>query len=80
MISDVNRPDYDVVIVGAGPAGLFAAMNLHASGLRTLVIDAGRDISERNCPLSLMLSVQALSAMFHIIAGLAAPVLILTEP
>lgn len=44
--------DYDVIIVGAGPAGLFAAHELTSSDLRTLVIDAGRDIDERICPMS----------------------------
>lgn len=31
--------DYDVVILGAGPAGLSAAVTLQTSGLRTMVID-----------------------------------------
>ncbi|WP_246275921.1 NAD(P)/FAD-dependent oxidoreductase [Methanolobus zinderi] len=44
--------DYDVIIVGAGPAGLFAAHELTSSELRILVIDAGRDIDERVCPMS----------------------------
>ncbi|WP_394346216.1 NAD(P)/FAD-dependent oxidoreductase [Methanolobus halotolerans] len=48
----LSRWDYSVIIVGAGPAGLFAAHELAASGLSTLVIDAGRDIDERICPMS----------------------------
>lgn len=47
-----SDPDYDVVIVGAGPAGLFAAHELMLSGLTVVVIEAGRDISERICPMS----------------------------
>ncbi|WP_407357302.1 NAD(P)/FAD-dependent oxidoreductase [Methanolobus sp. WCC5] len=43
---------YDVVIVGAGPAGLFAAYGLAGRGLDVLVIDAGKDIDKRNCPMS----------------------------
>ncbi|MCK5109393.1 MAG: NAD(P)/FAD-dependent oxidoreductase, partial [Methanosarcinales archaeon] len=43
--------DYDVIIVGAGPAGMFAADELADSNLRVLVIDAGRDIGDRNCPM-----------------------------
>lgn len=31
--------DYDVIILGAGPAGLSAAVTLQTSGLRTVVID-----------------------------------------
>lgn len=43
---------YDVVIVGAGPAGIFAALELVGanSDLRILIIEKGRDIDRRNCP------------------------------
>ncbi len=36
-----RRDDFDVVIVGAGPAGLSAAVSGASEGLDTLVIDAG---------------------------------------
>jgi uncharacterized FAD-dependent dehydrogenase len=41
----------DAVIAGAGPAGLFAALELASSGQEVLVIDQGRDIQERICSL-----------------------------
>jgi len=43
--------DYDVVIIGAGPAGMFAADELADSDLHVLVIDSGQDIDERACPM-----------------------------
>ncbi|HCC68745.1 MAG TPA: FAD-dependent oxidoreductase, partial [Nitrospiraceae bacterium] len=45
--------NYDVIIVGAGPAGIFAAIELVSanSGLKILIIEKGRDINERVCPL-----------------------------
>ena len=36
-----------VVIVGAGPAGLFAALRLIESGLRPVILERGRDVSAR---------------------------------
>lgn len=43
---------YDVVIVGAGPAGIFAALELsRASSLKVLIVDKGRDIEKRRCPI-----------------------------
>jgi uncharacterized FAD-dependent dehydrogenase len=42
---------YDVVIVGAGPAGLFAAKEIvEKSLLKTLIVDMGRDVDDRVCP------------------------------
>ncbi|MFH1774411.1 MAG: NAD(P)/FAD-dependent oxidoreductase, partial [Methanobacteriota archaeon] len=43
---------YDVIIVGAGPAGMFAAYELaKKSDLRVLIVDFGKDVSERICPM-----------------------------
>ena len=43
--------DYDVIIIGSGPAGMFAADELADSDLSVLVIDRGQDIDERSCPM-----------------------------
>jgi uncharacterized FAD-dependent dehydrogenase len=43
---------YDVIIVGAGPAGIFAALELmKQDGRRVLMIEKGSDITERTCPM-----------------------------
>ncbi|MBW6462823.1 MAG: NAD(P)/FAD-dependent oxidoreductase [Dethiobacteria bacterium] len=42
--------DYDVVIVGAGPAGIFAALEFAAHNrTRVLMIDKGAPLEKRNC-------------------------------
>lgn len=41
-----------VIVVGAGPAGLFAALKLIESGLRPIVIERGRDVRTRKVDLA----------------------------
>ena len=44
----------DVAIIGAGPAGIFAAFELlkHREGLRVVMLEAGADLAERSCPIA----------------------------
>ncbi len=52
----MNQNYYDVIIIGAGPAGLFAAYELKEQWVgredqhkRVLVIEKGKDVEERRC-------------------------------
>ena len=42
----------EVVIVGSGPAGLFAALRLIELGLRPVILDRGRDVSARKVDIA----------------------------
>ncbi len=41
------QSNHDVAIIGAGPSGLFAALELAETGLQIVVVDAGKDPQER---------------------------------
>jgi uncharacterized FAD-dependent dehydrogenase len=42
---------HDVAIVGAGPAGIFASLELCKAGLDVLLLDKGGEIDARICPV-----------------------------
>ena len=52
----VDYPDVSdkpqVIVVGAGPGGLFAALRLIELGLRPIVLERGKDVHERKKDLS----------------------------
>ena len=45
--------DYDVIIIGAGPGGIFTAYELvqRKPSLRVAVFEAGHPLSKRHCPI-----------------------------
>lgn len=42
---------YDVLIVGAGPTGMFAALELMKNGKKIAMIDAGVDLEKKECKI-----------------------------
>ena len=47
-----NRPS--AIIVGAGPAGLFAALKLIETGIKPILLERGKDVSERKTDIALL--------------------------
>ena len=43
--------NYDVIIIGAGPGGIFSAYELKDSGLKVAVFEEGNELSKRKCPI-----------------------------
>ncbi|MHC1708507.1 MAG: NAD(P)/FAD-dependent oxidoreductase [Bacteroidales bacterium] len=43
-----------VIVVGAGPAGLFAALNLLESGYKPVILERGKDVHERKKDIALI--------------------------
>jgi len=43
--------NYDVIIVGAGPGGIFTAYELSKSNLKVAVFELGKPLQQRKCPI-----------------------------
>jgi len=61
--------NYDVAIVGAGPAGIFASLELCDAGLDILLLDKGREIDARVCPVQSRSGCCALCFPCHLVSG-----------
>src|SRR4051812_4328005 len=49
---DVSRSSKKVIVVGAGPAGLFAALRLIELGIKPIVLERGKDVRARRRDLA----------------------------
>ncbi|RYY61577.1 MAG: FAD-binding protein [Chitinophagaceae bacterium] len=49
---DVSKASLSVIIVGAGPAGLFAALRLIELGIRPIILERGKDVRARRRDLA----------------------------
>jgi uncharacterized protein len=52
QLKDVSQSRKRVIVVGAGPAGLFAALNLIENGIRPVVLERGKDVRARRRDLA----------------------------
>jgi len=51
---DVHRSEKKVIIIGAGPAGLFAALSLIEHGIRPIILERGKDVRARRRDLAIL--------------------------
>lgn len=52
QLKDVSRSNKKVIVVGAGPAGLFAALTLIEQGIKPIVLERGKDVRARRRDLA----------------------------
>ncbi|HUS04004.1 MAG TPA: NAD(P)/FAD-dependent oxidoreductase [Dehalococcoidia bacterium] len=60
---------YDVIIVGGGPAGIFASLELSDAGLDVLLLDKGKEIDARICPIQRGSERCMLCSPCHLVSG-----------
>lgn len=51
---DVSKAERTVIIIGAGPAGLFAALQLIESGIKPILLERGKDVRARRRDLAIL--------------------------
>ena len=52
VFQDVRKSSKQTLIIGAGPAGLFAALELIQQGIKPIILERGKDVRERRRDLA----------------------------
>ncbi|HET9056573.1 MAG TPA: FAD-dependent monooxygenase [Chitinophagaceae bacterium] len=51
---DVSKVEKKVIIIGAGPTGLFAALKLIEAGIKPIILERGKDVRSRRRDLAIL--------------------------
>ncbi len=54
VFQDVHQAKQSVIIIGCGPAGLFAALTLLEHGIKPIIYERGKEVSERKRDIALL--------------------------
>ena len=54
VYKDVHEAERKAIIIGAGPAGLFAALTLLEHGIKPVIYERGKEVSERKKDIALL--------------------------
>ena len=54
MFQDVHNASRSAIIIGAGPAGLFAALTLIEHGIKPIIYERGKEVRERKKDIALL--------------------------
>ena len=54
VYKDVHKAERKAIIIGAGPAGLFAALTLLEHGIKPVIYERGKEVSERKKDIALL--------------------------
>ncbi len=54
QFKEVQHAEKKVVIIGAGPAGLFAALQLMEAGIKPIILERGKDVRSRRRDLAIL--------------------------
>ncbi|HPA23064.1 MAG TPA: FAD-binding protein [Ferruginibacter sp.] len=54
IFKDVSKAGKKIIIIGAGPAGLFAALHLIEHGIKPIILERGKDVRSRRRDLALL--------------------------
>jgi uncharacterized FAD-dependent dehydrogenase len=52
--TDVTNSKHSIIIIGAGPAGLFAALQLLEYGIKPIIVERGKDVKARRRDLAML--------------------------